>query len=127
MTNHTPVFTSSSATGSFTEFANSNDSTALHTLSGTMSFKDSDKTDSHTTTATLHSATLSNGTVIPASSLAHFQTAMSSQILSDSNGSGQLKWKAHVVDGLENAADAVKRLFTGDHDGKLLVQISPEP
>ena len=41
--------------------------------------------------------------------------------------SGQLKWKAHVVDGLENAADAVKRLFTGDHDGKLLVQISPEP
>jgi NADPH-dependent curcumin reductase CurA len=41
--------------------------------------------------------------------------------------SGQLKWKAHVIDGLENAADAVKRLFTGDHDGKLLVQISPEP
>lgn len=41
--------------------------------------------------------------------------------------SGQLKWKTHVVEGLENAADAVKRLFTGDHDGKLLVQISPEP
>ena len=41
--------------------------------------------------------------------------------------SGQIKWKAHVVDGLENAAEAVKRLFTGDHDGKLLVRISPEP
>ncbi|HYE44506.1 MAG TPA: NADP-dependent oxidoreductase [Caulobacter sp.] len=41
--------------------------------------------------------------------------------------SGQLKWKAHVVEGLENAAEAVNRLFTGDHDGKLLVQISPEP
>lgn len=92
MTNHTPVFTSSSATGSFTEFANLDDSTTLHTLSGTMSFKDSDKTDTHTTSATLHSAVLSSGTIIPAASLAHFQTAMQSQILSDASGSGQLKW-----------------------------------
>ncbi len=38
--------------------------------------------------------------------------------------SGQIKWKVDVVDGLENAADAVKRLFTGAHDGKLLVKIS---
>lgn len=92
MTNHTPVFTSSSATGSFTEFANLDDSTTLHTLSGTMSFKDSDKTDTHTTSGTLHSAVLSSGTIIPAASLAHFQTAMQSQILSDASGSGQLKW-----------------------------------
>ena len=41
--------------------------------------------------------------------------------------SGQLKWKAHVVDGLENAVDGVKRLFTGDHDGKLLIGVSPPP
>lgn len=41
--------------------------------------------------------------------------------------SHQLKWKAHVVDGLENALDAMGRLFTGDHDGKLLVRVSPEP
>ena len=41
--------------------------------------------------------------------------------------SGQLKWKADVVDGLENAVDAVGRLFTGAHDGKLLVRVSPEP
>jgi len=41
--------------------------------------------------------------------------------------SGQLKWKAHVEDGLENAVEAVGRLFTGDHDGKLLVRVSPEP
>ena len=41
--------------------------------------------------------------------------------------SGELKWKAHVEDGLENALAAVKRLFTGDHDGKLLVRVSPEP
>jgi NADPH-dependent curcumin reductase CurA len=41
--------------------------------------------------------------------------------------SGQIKWKTHVVNGLENAADAVQRLFTGDHDGKLLIGVSPEP
>jgi NADPH-dependent curcumin reductase CurA len=40
---------------------------------------------------------------------------------------GQLKWKAHVEDGLENAVEALGRLFTGDHDGKLLVRVSPEP
>jgi NADPH:quinone reductase-like Zn-dependent oxidoreductase len=40
---------------------------------------------------------------------------------------GKIKWKAFAVDGLENAAEAVKRLFTGDHDGKLLIRISPEP
>ena len=38
----------------------------------------------------------------------------------------RLKWKAHVVDGLENALDALGRLFTGDHDGKLLVRVSAE-
>jgi len=41
--------------------------------------------------------------------------------------SGELRWKAHVIDGLENAADGVKRLFTGDHDGKLLIGVSPPP
>ncbi|HZZ34938.1 MAG TPA: NADP-dependent oxidoreductase [Caulobacteraceae bacterium] len=40
---------------------------------------------------------------------------------------GKLKWKDHVVDGLENAAEAVKRLFSGDHDGKLMVRVSQEP
>lgn len=41
--------------------------------------------------------------------------------------SGQIKWKAHVEDGLENAPEALKLLFTGAHDGKLLVRVSPEP
>lgn len=41
--------------------------------------------------------------------------------------SGELKWKAHVEDGLENALGAVHRLFTGEHDGKLLIRVSPEP
>jgi NADPH-dependent curcumin reductase CurA len=40
---------------------------------------------------------------------------------------GQVKWKDHIVDGLENAPEAVQRLFTGDHDGKLLLRLSPEP
>jgi NADPH-dependent curcumin reductase CurA len=37
---------------------------------------------------------------------------------------GQMKWKVDVVEGLENAAGAVKRLFSGAHDGKLLVRVS---
>jgi VCBS repeat-containing protein len=98
MANHTPTFTSSSATSSFIETANTMDSMALHQLTGTMNFKDSDRSDTHTTTASLHSAVLSSGSVIPASALAHFNTAMSSQILSDNNGSGQLRWSFSDVD-----------------------------
>src|SRR3954471_10127441 len=98
MTNHTPVFTSSSASGSFTEFANTTDSTGLHTLTGTMNFKDQDHSDTHATSATLHSTSVSGGTIIPAASLAHFQAAMTSQITSDSNGSGKLKWTFSDVD-----------------------------
>ncbi len=41
--------------------------------------------------------------------------------------SGELKWRAHVIEGLEQAESAVARLFTGDHAGKLLIQVSPEP
>jgi NADPH-dependent curcumin reductase CurA len=40
---------------------------------------------------------------------------------------GKLQWKTQIVDGLEQAPEALNRLFTGDHDGKLLVRISPEP
>src|SRR3954454_5041592 len=92
MTNHTPTFMSSAASGSFTETANTTGSAALHTLSGTMAFKDSDKTDTHTTTAALKSAVWSGGSGIPAGSLAHFNSAVSSQILTDTNGNGSLKW-----------------------------------
>lgn len=92
MTNHAPIFTSSSATGSFSEIANTTGSTVLDQLSGTMNFRDADHSDTHTTSATLDSAVLSGGSIIPAASLASFNTAMTSQILSDHNGSGQLKW-----------------------------------
>ena len=40
---------------------------------------------------------------------------------------GKLKWKVHVDQGLEGAMDSLQRLFTGAHDGKLLIQVSPEP
>ena len=40
---------------------------------------------------------------------------------------GRVKWKVHVDDGLDGAVDSLNRLFTGDHDGKLLVRVSEEP
>lgn len=40
---------------------------------------------------------------------------------------GRVQWKVHVDEGLEGALDSLNRLFTGDHDGKLLVRVSPEP
>ena len=40
---------------------------------------------------------------------------------------GRVKWKAHVDEGLEGALQSLDRLFTGNHDGKLLVRVSEEP
>jgi len=40
---------------------------------------------------------------------------------------GRVKWKVHVDDGLEGAVTSLNRLFTGDHDGKLLVRVLEEP
>jgi NADPH-dependent curcumin reductase CurA len=37
---------------------------------------------------------------------------------------GKLKWALHEVEGLENAVDAVKLLYTGGNTGKLLVKIT---
>jgi NADPH-dependent curcumin reductase CurA len=39
---------------------------------------------------------------------------------------GRLKWKDHVIDGLDQAPSALERLFRGDHDGKLIVRVSAE-
>lgn len=47
--------------------------------------------------------------------------------LADWIAAGQLRWKDHVVHGLEAAPEAMNRLFSGDHDGKLMVQVSDEP
>ena len=41
---------------------------------------------------------------------------------------GRIKYAVEVVDGLEHAPDALNRLFTGDHAGKLIVKVSePTP
>jgi NADPH-dependent curcumin reductase CurA len=40
---------------------------------------------------------------------------------------GKVKYKVHIEKGLEHAPQTVKRLFTGDHDGKLLVEVSAPP
>jgi VCBS repeat-containing protein len=98
MTNHNPNITSSNATGSFSENTNTTGSSSLHNLSGTMNFTDSDHSDAHTTSAALKTAVLSSGSVIPATSLAHINAAMSSSIQSDSNGSGKLKWNFSAAD-----------------------------
>jgi len=36
---------------------------------------------------------------------------------------GKLKFKVDVRDGLENAPEVFNKLFTGSHDGKLLLKI----
>lgn len=92
MTNHNPTISSSNANGSFSENANTTGSNALHIVTGTMNFADSDKTDTHTVSAILKTKTLSSGSVIPATTLANIANAMSTSIVSDSNGSGKLKW-----------------------------------
>ena len=98
MTNHNPTISSSNATGSFSENANTTGSNALHNLSGTMNFTDSDRSDAHTVSASLKTKTLSSGTIIPATTLAHINSAMSTSILTDSNGSGKLKWSFGAED-----------------------------
>jgi VCBS repeat-containing protein len=98
MANYNPNITSSNATGSFSETANTTGSNALHNLSGTMNFTDRDRSDTHTTSSSLKSAVLSSGSVIPGATLAHINSAMSSTIQSDSNGSGKLKWTFSAED-----------------------------
>jgi NADPH-dependent curcumin reductase len=40
--------------------------------------------------------------------------------------SGKLRSRAHVVQGLENAPEALKMLFSGANRGKLMVQVAPQ-
>jgi NADPH-dependent curcumin reductase CurA len=40
---------------------------------------------------------------------------------------GKVKYREDMIDGLENAVAAFKRLFTGQNFGKLLVRVAPEP
>ncbi len=40
---------------------------------------------------------------------------------------GKLKYREHIVDGLENAPTAINMLFDGSNKGKLIIKISEEP
>jgi NADPH-dependent curcumin reductase CurA len=40
---------------------------------------------------------------------------------------GRLKYRVDVVQGLQHAPEALKRLFDGSNQGKLIVQVSPAP
>lgn len=40
---------------------------------------------------------------------------------------GRIQWKDHVVEGLDSAVGALDLLFSGKHDGKLVVRVSPQP
>lgn len=40
--------------------------------------------------------------------------------------SGQLKYREHIVSGLENAPGAVNMLFDGRNPGKLLLQVATD-
>ena len=40
---------------------------------------------------------------------------------------GRIKWRDHIVDGLEEAPRALNMLFTGANTGKLMVRVGPDP
>jgi NADPH-dependent curcumin reductase len=42
-------------------------------------------------------------------------------------GDGRIRWRDHVVDGLEAAPRALNMLFTGENTGKLMVRVGPDP
>src|SRR5258707_348249 len=98
MTNYNPVFTSSAATGGFSENANTTNSSTAHTASGNLNFTDADHSDHHTTTASLHSATWSGGSGIPSSVVTDLGVAMTSSMVTDNNGSGTVKWSFSAAD-----------------------------
>lgn len=39
---------------------------------------------------------------------------------------GLLRWREHIVDGLDHAPEALNMLFTGENVGKVIVQVAPE-
>ena len=39
---------------------------------------------------------------------------------------GKLKFRTEVVDGLENALETMRKLYSGEHSGKLLIRVAEE-
>ncbi len=46
--------------------------------------------------------------------------------LAEWKAAGTLKFREHVLDGLDRAPEALIRLFAGDHLGKLVVRVQPD-
>jgi NADPH-dependent curcumin reductase CurA len=46
--------------------------------------------------------------------------------LAEWHASGQVKFREHVLDGLDRAPEALLRLFAGDHLGKLVVRVADD-
>lgn len=55
------------------------------------------------------------------------RSAEAADALSRWIGEGRLQWRDEIVPGLEHAPTAMHRLFTGDHQGKLMVAVSAPP
>ena len=36
----------------------------------------------------------------------------------------KIKYKNHIIPGIENAGSAIKKLFSGENEGKLIIKIS---
>ena len=49
------------------------------------------------------------------------------QDLSNWMREGKIKYKNHIIPGIENAESAIKKLFNGENHGKLIIEVSKEP
>src|ERR1700716_1205304 len=100
MANHDPFFTSPAANVSLSELINTTGSSILDAISGTLKFKDADRTDTHTASATLLSAVWSGGTGIPPATLGALTGALTASIQTDSTGTGAgvVKWAFSTPD-----------------------------
>ena len=38
----------------------------------------------------------------------------------------KIKYKNHIIPGIENAGTAIKKLFSGENEGKLIIKVSEE-
>jgi VCBS repeat-containing protein len=80
-----------------TELSGATGSSTPDSVSGTLSFTDVDVDDTHTASASLHSATWSGGATIPAATQTALTTAMSDSISLDSTA-GTLSWQFSLAD-----------------------------
>jgi len=39
---------------------------------------------------------------------------------------GRIKYKEHIIEGIENAPRALAMLFSGENEGKMIVRLTPQ-